>query len=616
MVSTFWRFVVCIAACGWLGGSCIAGAPEFQCEALWTSEPRVAPVTEVDEVNSPDGRFLIRRTKSSDGQNGLSVIRRKDGQELFQVIPVHTGTVPAFSKQGELLATMVVSRDHHHRYLTVHHVETGKKVFQQRLRYTSSYSPIVAVTEEFVMTVGERNIPGFIGSCRILSLRDASLVAELFIPPESLELQGVNFAFQQLELTDSHLTLSTNYDLGKREVFDLPRGVTYRWEWKKIRELAKEGQSIVPAGNKLDLVVRVNSLPASPLDTLKKLGGTVSPFQLEVSAEENEVGRRYSGTSKNVDDPEGGVAIGLTETALSDQEIIGLLRQIPRVKKIYFSGDQFVDLGVLTQLPDLEKVGTSRLWTDNDFNNLAKCKSLKTLPSFVSRNGPLQQISQMPSLQEVVLYTENFKQPTSSDISDAGVAHLAKSHSLRKVRIGSGQVTVEGLMSIAAIPNLSHLEIDVCPQFDDDALKALAGAKKLRHLVLGNGNRSRIRFTDAGMVHLAGVSSLESLNLNYLPITDKGIHSIVDLKNLQELNLSGTSVSDAALAELVKLPSLASLELNSCKNVSDEGLLHLQHVGSLKMLSLTYSSSRITKDGVKKLRSLRPDLRIWTGGEG
>ena len=72
--------------------------------------------------------------------------------------------------------------------------------------------------------------------------------------------------------------------------------------------------------------------------------------------------------------------------------------------------------------------------------------------------------------------------------------------------------------------------------------------------------------TDAGLVHLKGLTSLEGLVLNGTEITDAGLVHLKDLANLKGLNLQGTDVSDEAVEKLHE-------ELPKCKIWYDGGVL-------------------------------------------
>ena len=60
------------------------------------------------------------------------------------------------------------------------------------------------------------------------------------------------------------------------------------------------------------------------------------------------------------------------------------------------------------------------------------------------------------------------------------------------------------------------------------------------------------QFTDAGMVHLKGLTKLEALVLGGTKITDAGLVHIKGLTQLQDLGLQQTKVTDAGVADLQK----------------------------------------------------------------
>ena len=69
---------------------------------------------------------------------------------------------------------------------------------------------------------------------------------------------------------------------------------------------------------------------------------------------------------------------------------------------------------------------------------------------------------------------------------------------------------------------------------------------------------SATKVTDAGLVHLEGLTQLQTLNLGATSITDAGLAHLEGLTQLHELDLSSTKVTDAGVAELKKaLPEVA-----------------------------------------------------------
>lgn len=78
--------------------------------------------------------------------------------------------------------------------------------------------------------------------------------------------------------------------------------------------------------------------------------------------------------------------------------------------------------------------------------------------------------------------------------------------------------------------------------------------------------------------------------------------------SLQGLNLYETGVSDRGLRELVGMPHLANLELSGNPDVTDNGLVHLASIQSLKKLGLW--GTGVTQAGVEKLQGALPDCAI------
>jgi len=78
-------------------------------------------------------------------------------------------------------------------------------------------------------------------------------------------------------------------------------------------------------------------------------------------------------------------------------------------------------------------------------------------------------------------------------------------------------------------------------------------------------------------------------------------------KPLVSVDLSDTKVSDAGLVHLKGLTKLQSLSLISTK-VTDAGLVHLK--GLTKLQSLNLSFSKVTDAGVKDLQTALPKCKI------
>jgi hypothetical protein len=159
----------------------------------------------------------------------------------------------------------------------------------------------------------------------------------------------------------------------------------------------------------------------------------------------------------------------------------------------------------------------------------------------------------------------------------------------------------------------------------DADLAGIPTPERLRNLSLG-----RTSVTDAGLAHLADCKNLEWLDLSGLAVTDAGVAVVADMPQLTQLFLEGTKITDATLAAIGKLKSLEELDLSRLTGITDQGLaslatlrqlqiLHLTsspigdagliHLHGLKQLeSLDTSGTKVTPEGLKKLKAMLPKL--------
>ena len=109
---------------------------------------------------------------------------------------------------------------------------------------------------------------------------------------------------------------------------------------------------------------------------------------------------------------------------------------------------------------------------------------------------------------------------SSTQVTDAGLAHLQDLTGLQKLYLGDTHVTDAGL---------AHLH----------------GLTRLQWLSLWN-----TKVTDAGLAHLQGLTWLQWLDLGDTRVTDAGIAHLKGLNGLQWLSLRNTRVTDTGLAHL------------------------------------------------------------------
>ena len=113
------------------------------------------------------------------------------------------------------------------------------------------------------------------------------------------------------------------------------------------------------------------------------------------------------------------------------------------------------------------------------------------------------------------------------------------------------ELTDEGLVHVAKLKEVVSLNLRDT-KITSAGLAHLKGLTKLRRLHL-----ERTQVGDEGIGNLAGLSNLEYLNLYGTKITDKSLDQIAALKNLKQLYVWQTEVTDAGVEKLTKaLPGL------------------------------------------------------------
>ncbi|KAI4365406.1 hypothetical protein MLD38_021392 [Melastoma candidum] len=178
-------------------------------------------------------------------------------------------------------------------------------------------------------------------------------------------------------------------------------------------------------------------------------------------------------------------------------------------------------------------------------------------------------------------------------ISDVGLAHLS----------GLNVFFLDGLLGFCLLHNDSfrshlgmHLDLERCPKIHNGLIH-IQGLSKLESLNIKWCNS----ITDADMKHLAGLTSLKSLQISCSKVTDSGIAYLKALQKLSLLNLEGCLVTAACLDSLAALSMLLYLNLNRCR-VTDDGSDKFARLGSLKVLNLGFND--ITDACLKHLKGL------------
>lgn len=155
----------------------------------------------------------------------------------------------------------------------------------------------------------------------------------------------------------------------------------------------------------------------------------------------------------------------------------------------------------------LYDVRRSRAELDQKVRNLKSgASNTVRLYDTVRTDALLKQIRCMPQVEELNL--------DQTDVSDKGMRHVATLRNLKKLVVYDGRPGIGdlGLARLKGHGKLESLEL-VLTRVTDEGLVVLKDLPKLRSLVLYSQPRLGPLLTDAGLVHLEGLTRLETLEL-------------------------------------------------------------------------------------------------------
>jgi hypothetical protein len=188
---------------------------------------------------------------------------------------------------------------------------------------------------------------------------------------------------------------------------------------------------------------------------------------------------------------------------------------------------------------------------------------------------------------------------TGPEISDAGIAHLAKLEGLEVLWLVNTTITNEGLVPLKELPKLKELNLRRSEGVTDEGLAHLRDFPSLQYLHLLYNS-----FSDDGLKHLEGMTQLRLLDLRgNMGLTDEGIAHLAGLTGLRALKLRSLMVGNAGLEHLKGLTELTHLTVEDAQMVSDPGLEHVAELKNLEELNLMRATS-VTDEGAAKLAGL------------
>jgi internalin A len=175
-------------------------------------------------------------------------------------------------------------------------------------------------------------------------------------------------------------------------------------------------------------------------------------------------------------------------------------------------------------------------------------------------------------------------------VTDTDLRRLAEYPELATLDLSLTHITDEGMAELKSLRNVTDLNLYYAEYVTDLGVAAIKDWKKLKHLNL-HGTKS----SDTALEHIAGITSIESLDVGSTLMTDVGLERLSTLTDLKELTMGGNELGDAGLQALRQLPTLKYLDLSG-RQGNDKNVW-------------TIVMSTAGLDAVLSLRNLR-ELRI------
>jgi len=200
--------------------------------------------------------------------------------------------------------------------------------------------------------------------------------------------------------------------------------------------------------------------------------------------------------------------------------------------------------------------------------------------------------------------------------TDSDMPLLAHMPALRKLDLSLTRISDLGLRALRPAPSITDLNLSFAEQIGDEGASAVRNWKHLRRL-----NLRGTKITDATLEMLAGVQSLESLDVGFAQLTDVGPEHLTALNNLRELAIGGNKLTASGLEFLREMPHLTYLDLSGAQRtdsglwsitLTSQGVAAIATVADLSELNL--AGTAISGNGLKTLEPLPKLSRLTLQG--
>jgi hypothetical protein len=255
-------------------------------------------------------------------------------------------------------------------------------------------------------------------------------------------------------------------------------------------------------------------------------------------------------------------------------------------------------LDLLPHLRRLQTVHLVQFHTRHWLDKLPVLDQVHTL-----RVGPLAPLTDMQMARLVTRFprVRLLHIARGTGLTDIACESLSQLMELEELSIGNARFTDGGAQSLSSLPRLTRIELDAS-RLSGRGLERLMGNRQLRALTLRGGGFNGHALAQAGVHrHIVEVDAGSSA------LDDEGLkHLVAACPGIRKLSLNSTRVTDAGLVHLAGLSQLQRLEL-ATRGVTDGGLAHFKAPPNLLHLKLSVYVSLSAADD---LRAARPGLIV------
>jgi len=215
-----------------------------------------------------------------------------------------------------------------------------------------------------------------------------------------------------------------------------------------------------------------------------------------------------------------------------------------------------------------------------------------------------------PYTKATIMKTISLNLGNKEKITDSSLVNLANLPQLERLDLGGGQsknkLTNACLEYLKPLVKLKGLRLTVNKKFGNEGMKHLAGLLSLEDL-----NLDGTTVGNAGMAELTALKNLKRLYLGSLKdFNGDGLVHLKEFTKLEKLSLQGSGIDDKGLANLKHVPGVKELSLGHL-NI-DEGLQHLAVLKDLTSLDLF--NAKVTDKGAKHLSKLKTLTKLFLWG--